>query len=105
MNSPDVSYRGSRPTSRYGTALYGAFVSEPRVSEAGLSEPGAGAETPRCSSKGCRSAATQDLQWRNPKLHDAARVKHWLACDEHAESLDDFLAVRGFLLARTPLRP
>jgi len=70
-----------------------------------LSEPGAGAETPRCSSKGCRSAATQDLQWRNPKLHDAARVKHWLACDEHAESLDDFLAVRGFLLARTPLRP
>lgn len=43
-----------------------------------------------------------DLQWRNPKLHDAARVKHWLACDEHADSLAQFLAVRGFLLARTP---
>jgi hypothetical protein len=59
-------------------------------------------DAPRCSAKGCRTAATVDLQWRNPKLHDAARVKHWLACDEHADSLADFLAVRRFLLARTP---
>ena len=34
-----------------------------------------------------------------PALHDATRVKHWLACDEHADHLADFLARRGFLLA------
>ncbi len=57
----------------------------------------------RCSAKDCRSDATTDLRWRNPSLHDAARVKHWLACDEHADSLADFLARRNFLLARGPL--
>jgi hypothetical protein len=60
-------------------------------------------EPPRCSAKGCRQAATLDLQWRNPGLHDAARVKHWLACAEHADGLADFLARRGFLLGRHPL--
>ena len=59
-------------------------------------------EQPRCSAKGCRAAATTDLRWRNPRLHDAARVKHWLACDEHASHLADFLDRRGFLLAREP---
>ncbi len=71
------------------TWLYGAWVSGPT-------------EAPRCSAKGCRDAATVDLQWRNPKLHDAARVKHWLACDAHAGHLADFLARRHFLLARGP---
>jgi hypothetical protein len=60
-------------------------------------------EAPRCSAKGCRAAASVDLHWRNPKLHDAARVKHWLACEAHAEQLADFLAVRSFLLDRTSL--
>jgi hypothetical protein len=60
-------------------------------------------EPPRCSAKGCRSAATIDLGWRNPKLHDAARVKHWLACDEHADHLAEFLSRRGFLLSREPM--
>ncbi|WP_338183633.1 hypothetical protein [Jatrophihabitans sp.] len=60
-------------------------------------------EAPRCSSKGCRAAATTDLQWRNPRLHDAARVKHWLACDEHANTLSDYLSARSFLLGRGPL--
>jgi hypothetical protein len=60
-------------------------------------------EGPRCSAKGCRAGATVDLQWRNPSLHDAARVKHWLACDAHADTLADFLAVRRFLLRREPL--
>ena len=58
---------------------------------------------PRCSARGCRAPATLDLAWRNPRLHDASRVKHWLACDEHADSLADFLAVRGFLLERSAL--
>lgn len=63
----------------------------------------AGAELPRCSAKACRAAASIDLRWRNPRLHDAARVKHWLACDQHADQLADYLAVRNFLLERTTL--
>ena len=63
-----------------------------------------GSEDARCSAKGCRAAATIDLSWRNPRIHDAARIKHWLACDEHAERLADFLARRGFLLGREPFR-
>lgn len=57
----------------------------------------------QCSARGCRATATTDLHWRNPRLHDAARVKHWLACDEHADYLADFLARRNFLLERVPL--
>jgi hypothetical protein len=57
----------------------------------------------RCSARGCTTAATVDLVWRNPRLHDNARTKHWLACAAHADSLADFLDRRGFLLARGPL--
>jgi hypothetical protein len=60
-------------------------------------------EIPRCSARGCRAAARVELHWRNPRLHDEARVKTWLACDEHTEHLADFLAVRGFLLDRCAL--
>jgi hypothetical protein len=56
-----------------------------------------------CSAKGCRAPATTDLRWRNPRIHDAARVKHWLACDAHADGLADFLGRRSFLLERAPL--
>jgi len=56
-----------------------------------------------CSARGCRNPASTDLRWRNPRIHDAARVKHWLACDEHVASLADFLDRRGFLLAREPV--
>jgi len=62
-----------------------------------------GSDQLRCSAKGCRARATVDLGWRNPGLHDAARVKHWLACAEHADHLADFLARRNFLLTREPL--
>ena len=58
-----------------------------------------------CSAKGCRADATVDLVWRNPKLHDTAREKHWLACPEHEDFLADFLARRGFLIRRTNLAP
>ena len=64
------------------------------------SSPG-GPDAPICSAKGCREPATTDLSWRNPRIHDAARVKHWLACDAHADGLADFLARRSFLLERT----
>jgi hypothetical protein len=72
------------------TTLYGAWVSDQ-------------ASARLCSAKGCRAAATTDLSWRNPRIHAAARVKHWLACDEHADRLADFLARRNFLLSRDPL--
>ena len=74
--------------------MYGAWVpAQKSVSDEG----------PLCSAKGCRRVATIDLVWRNPRIHDAARVKHWLACDEHADFLADFLARRNFLLSREPL--
>jgi hypothetical protein len=60
-------------------------------------------EQPRCSRRGCRAAATIDLRWRNPRIHDESRVKHWLSCDEHADYLAEFLSLRGFLLGRGPL--
>lgn len=64
-----------------------------------------GNDAPRCSAKGCRAPATVELNWRNPKLHDETRVKHWLACDEHADYLADYLGIRGFLLGREPFAP
>ncbi|MDF1602381.1 acetone carboxylase [Nocardioides sp. YIM 152315] len=50
-----------------------------------------------CSAKGCQAPAAWELQWNNPKLHTTDRRKVWLACDEHRESLSDFLAARQFL--------
>lgn len=50
-----------------------------------------------CSARGCRDQAAWELLWNNPKLHDAARRKSWLACDQHRGGLVDFLAARSFL--------
>lgn len=49
-----------------------------------------------CSRAGCRESATWRIDWRNPKIHDATRVKTWLACDEHVDYLREFLAARSF---------
>jgi hypothetical protein len=54
-------------------------------------------EKPICSARGCQSDALWDLLWNNPKLHTPDRRKVWLACDEHRQSLSDFLAARRFL--------
>ena len=86
--------------SPYGVRLYGAWV--PDVLGPATGSPDSSDDTPRCSAKGCRAAATTELRWRNPKLHDASRVKVWLACDEHADHLASYLDVRGFLLERVP---
>ena len=51
---------------------------------------------PICSRAGCDRAATSTVNWRNPKIHDASRVKVWHACDEHVEYLRDYLAQRNF---------
>jgi hypothetical protein len=50
----------------------------------------------RCSSAGCSEAAAWRVNWRNPRIHSADRVKVWLACDAHRETLRDYLATRGF---------
>ena len=55
-----------------------------------------------CSAKGCRAGARWALRWNNPRLHDPARRKTWLACDEHRPTLAAFLEVRGFLREVTP---
>ncbi|SCE93021.1 hypothetical protein GA0074695_2234 [Micromonospora viridifaciens] len=50
-----------------------------------------------CSARGCRAPAVWALRWNNPRLHDTARRKTWLACADHRESLGAFLDARGFL--------
>ena len=57
----------------------------------------------RCSAKGCRADAAYGLLWNNPKLHTPERRKTWLACEEHADSLSDFLSMRGFLKDAVPV--
>ncbi|MFX0538691.1 hypothetical protein ACQBAT_08480 [Ornithinimicrobium sp. Y1847] len=55
-----------------------------------------------CSAKACRSVAEHAVVWRNPRLHDAARRKVWLACEEHREHLRNFVDLRGFLIEVIP---
>ena len=50
----------------------------------------------RCSRAGCSADATHTVNWRNPRIHDEDRVKVWLACDEHAPYLRDYLSARDF---------
>ncbi len=49
-----------------------------------------------CSRAGCRSAATSQVVWRNPRIHAPDREKIWLACPEHVDFLRDYLAARDF---------
>ncbi|MEW2386358.1 hypothetical protein AB0873_30405 [Micromonospora sp. NPDC047707] len=56
-----------------------------------------------CSARGCRAPAEWALRWNNPRLHDAARRKTWLACADHRTSLGDFLDLRGFLREVVPV--
>ncbi len=55
-----------------------------------------------CSARGCSAPATHELRWNNPKLHTPERRKVWLACDDHRQSLADFLAARQFLKEIAP---
>jgi hypothetical protein len=56
-----------------------------------------------CSAKGCPATAVWALLWNNPKLHTPERRKTWLACDEHRQSLGDFLGARQFLKDVVPV--
>ena len=55
-----------------------------------------GPQTPECSRKGCRSEASWQVLWNNPKIHTPERRKIWLACDEHRVWLQDYLTQRMF---------
>ena len=57
----------------------------------------AGPDRLLCSARGCRADAVWALRWNNPRLHTPDRRKTWLACEEHREELERFLALRGFL--------
>ena len=70
------------------------------MAEETLTNPTGGALV--CSAKGCRAGARWALRWNNPRLHDPARRKTWLACDEHRPTLAAFLEARGFLREVTP---
>lgn len=56
-----------------------------------------------CSAKGCRVDAAYGLLWNNPKLHAPERRKTWLACENHADPLSDFLSKKGFLKDAVPV--
>lgn len=64
----------------------------------GFGDPGI-----RCSAAGCTSAAAFRVNWRNPRIHDADRVKVWLACAEHRDSLAEYLSSRSFPVQVTAL--
>ncbi len=62
-------------------------------------------DAPICSAKGCRADATHLVVWNNPTLHTPDREKTWAACDEHRQTLADYLQVRSFLKRVDPLPP
>jgi hypothetical protein len=66
-------------------------------------EPGEAGETKAvCSRAGCPELATYTVNWRNPKIHSADRVKTWLACDDHVDYLREFVAARDFPVVVAP---
>jgi hypothetical protein len=58
-----------------------------------------------CSRKGCRSEASWQLLWNNPKIHAPERRKTWLACNEHRGWLEDYLQTRGLWKETVALVP
>jgi hypothetical protein len=68
-----------------------------------VSEPATEPTGHICSAKGCRAVASHAVVWRNPKLHTAERRKVWLACQDHQQSLADFVGIRGFLIEVIPV--
>lgn len=55
-----------------------------------------------CSRAGCVQQARVRLEWSNPRIHRNGRTKTWLACDEHASYLTEFLRARNFPVTVLP---
>ena len=53
----------------------------------------------KCSRTGCDNTAIQFVDWRNPKIHSAEKVKSWATCGEHYDYFVSYLTIRGFFLA------
>jgi hypothetical protein len=66
-------------------------------------DPTVGGSTAVCSRKACRSQASWQLLWNNPKIHTPERRKIWLACGDHREWLEDYLQTRGLWKDTVPL--
>lgn len=64
---------------------------------------GGALDSKSCSRAGCRESPSWRLDWRNPRIHSADRVKTWLACGDHVDYLREFLAARDFPLSVSPL--
>lgn len=62
-----------------------------------------GPDSVRCSRAGCHEPAAWNVNWRNPRIHSADRVKVWLACAEHVDYLKDYLVTRDFPVVVTPV--
>jgi hypothetical protein len=62
-------------------------------------------EVRTCSAKSCRAVPSYALVWNNPKIHAPTREKIWLACEDHRDSLAEFLGRRGFLRRVDRLSP
>ncbi|MDH4397886.1 MAG: acetone carboxylase [Actinomycetota bacterium] len=52
----------------------------------------------KCSRAGCQDSAIILIEWRNPKIHAADRVKLWSSCESHRGYLVDYLKTRGMYL-------
>ncbi|MGX1161101.1 hypothetical protein FBY31_0521 [Arthrobacter sp. SLBN-100] len=66
-------------------------------------DPTMGGSADICSRKACRSQASWQLLWNNPKIHTPERRKIWLACGDHREWLEDYLQTRGLWKDTVPL--
>ena len=54
------------------------------------------ATTAAARRRAARRRPSWRINWRNPRIHAADRVKVWLACDDHRGQLADYLSTRGF---------
>lgn len=53
-----------------------------------------------CSAKKCREAARWAVVWNNPKIHAPDREKVWTACEDHRQTLADYLTSHRMNLIR-----
>ena len=56
-----------------------------------------------CSRAGCTEEAAWNVNWRNPRIHGADRVKVWVACEVHRDYLEQYLTARDFPVVVTVL--
>jgi hypothetical protein len=64
---------------------------------------GFGEPSIRSSAAGCSNEAAFRVNWRNPRIHTPDRVKVWLACPDHRDTLADYLRTRSFPVQVTTL--